>query len=96
MGTSGAAESFFVVAATDLQRSGIMTARIREQLERVTDLKTRCTLTISTVPVELPSEEPGETLEQQVQTVAACVTRMILTSMERKQLCAEKGAHDSN
>jgi len=96
MGTSGAAESFFVVAATDLQRSGIMTARIREQLERVTDLKTKCTLTISTVPVELPFAEPGETLEQQVQTMAACVTRMILTSMERKQLCAEKGAHASN
>src|SRR4029077_20380983 len=69
MGTSGAAETFFVVASTDLQRSGIMTTRIREQLERVSDLKTKCTLTIATVPVELPPSHPGETLEQQVQTV---------------------------
>jgi hypothetical protein len=39
MGTSGTTESVFVVASTDLQHSGIMTMRIREQLERVPDLK---------------------------------------------------------
>jgi signal transduction histidine kinase len=96
MGTSGAVETFFVVASTDLQRSGIMTTRIREQLERVTDLKAKCTMTITTVPVELPSGNLGETLEQQVQTVASCVTQMILTGRERKQLCAGKGTRRSN
>jgi hypothetical protein len=96
MGTSGTIETFFVVASTDLQRSGIMTTRIREQLERVSDLKTKCTLTITTVPVELPSDNPGGTLEQQVQTLAGHVTQMILTSMERKQLCAGKRTPDSN
>ena len=96
MGTSGTIETFFVVASTDLQRSGIMTTRIREQLERVSDLKTKCTLTIATVPVELPPDHPGETLEQQVQTVASHVTRMILTSMERKHLCVRKGTQAPN
>jgi signal transduction histidine kinase len=96
MGTSGAAETFFVVASTDLQRSGIMTTRIREQLERVSDLKAKCTLTITTVPVELASDSPGETLEQQVQTVATHVTQLILTSMEQKQLCGGKRTQDSN
>ena len=96
MGTSGAAETFFIVASTDLQRSGIMTARIREQLERVSDLKTKCTLTITTVAVELPPPGPDESLEQQVQTVADRVTQTILVSRERKQLCAGKGAQDSN
>jgi sigma-B regulation protein RsbU (phosphoserine phosphatase) len=96
MGTSGAAETFFVVASTDLQRSGIMTTRIREQLERVDSLKTKCTLTITTVPVELPAQNPGATPEQQVQSVADRVTRMIMTSMERKQLRARTGAQDSN
>ena len=96
MGTSGAAETFFIVASTDLQRSGIMTARIREQLERVSDLKTKCTLNITTVPVELPPPGPDESLEQQVQTVADRVTQTILVSRERKQLCAGKGAQDSN
>ena len=33
MGISGATETFFVVASTDMDRSGIMTTRIREQLE---------------------------------------------------------------
>jgi hypothetical protein len=96
MGTSGATETFFIVASTDLQNSGIMTARIREQLERAPDLKTKCTLTITTLPIELPPDPEGGTLEQQVQAVADCVTQMILTSRERKQLCAGKSAQASN
>jgi len=72
MGTSGAAETFFVVASTDMPRSGIMTARIREQLERVPDLKAKCSLTIMAAPIELPSNISGQTfssqsLEQQVE-----------------------------
>src|SRR3984893_6752142 len=85
MATSGSAETFFVVASTDLQRSGTMTTRIREQLERVTDLKSKCTLTVTTVPVEFPSGDADATLELQVQNVASCVTQMILTNRERKQ-----------
>jgi sigma-B regulation protein RsbU (phosphoserine phosphatase) len=90
MGTSGAAETFFVVASTDLERSGIMTTRIREQLERVPDFKTKCTLTIMASPVELPPDSREGSLEQQVQNVAAGVTQMILASMDRKHLCAAK------
>jgi len=90
MGTSGAAEIFFVVASTDLQRSGIMTTRIREQLELLPDLKNKCTVTITTLPLEPPSADPGKTLEQQVQTVADCVSQMILMSMERKQQSAAR------
>jgi sigma-B regulation protein RsbU (phosphoserine phosphatase) len=92
MGMAGATETFFVVASTDLQRSGIMTTRIREQLQLVSDLRNKCSLTISTVPVELPSGYAEAELEQQVQTVAGCVTQMILRGRERKQLCAAKGA----
>jgi len=92
MGSSGTAETFFVVASTDLQHSGVMTARIREQLERVPDLSAKCTVTISAAPVELPSENRGETLEQQIQTVANCVSEMVLRSMERKQFSVAKGS----
>ena len=84
MGISGAAESFFVVASTDLERSGIMTTRIREQLDRVGDLKTKATVTISTVPIELPSDIAGGALDQQVRTVAEHVSQMILKTMDRK------------
>jgi signal transduction histidine kinase len=96
MGTSGTVETFFVVASTDLQRSGIMTTRIREQLERVPALTTKSALTITTVPVELPSGKADATLEQQVQTLAGCLTQMILTNMERKQVCAGKVTRLSN
>ena len=92
MGTSGTTETVFVVASVDMERSGNMTTRIREQLERVTDLKTKCNLTITTVPVELPSGNLGKTLEEQVETVAASVTKMIVTSREEKKLYAGKGA----
>jgi len=95
MGTSGSTETFFIVASTDLQRSGIMTTRIREQLERVPDLKAKCTLTITTVPVTLPSAI-GSDAAQQVQSVADCVSQMILASRERQQLSAGKSLRDSN
>jgi signal transduction histidine kinase len=95
MGTSGTTETFFVVASTDLQSSGTMTTRIREQLERVGYLKSKCTLTMTTIPVEIPLPGPNESLEQRVQTVADSVTQLILTSRERKQSCAKKGAKKS-
>jgi hypothetical protein len=96
MGTSGTTETVFVVASVDMQRSGNMTTRIREQLERVTDLKTKCNLTITAIPVELPSGQMGETLEEQVQTVAASVTRIIVRSREEKKVYAGKGAQNNN
>jgi phosphoserine phosphatase RsbU/P len=96
MGTSGTTETFFAVASTDLQRSGIMTTRIREQIERVTDLKTKCTVTITTLPVELPAGNPEATLEQQVQTVAEHVTHMIMESVDSKQLSDGKRTRDPN
>ena len=91
MGTSGTTETVFVVASVDMQSCGSMTTRIREQLERVTDLKTKCTLTITTAAVKLPSGQIGETLEEQVETVAGCVTQMIVKSREQKN-CAQQRA----
>jgi hypothetical protein len=96
MGTSGAVETFYVVASTDLQRFGIMSTRIREQLERVPDLKTKCTLTITTTSIQLPAADREESLDQQIQSLAGCVTQMILTSMERKNLSTKKAAQVAN
>jgi signal transduction histidine kinase len=96
MGTSGTTETFFVVASTDMQRSGTMTTRIREQLDRLSELKAKCTLTITTLPVELPSDHPGGNLQEQVQGVADRVTQMIVASRERTQLSVGKSARVSN
>ncbi len=90
MGASGAAETFFVVASTDMERSGVMTARIREQLERIPELQSKSKLTISTLPVELPAENRRETQEQQVQVLADCVNDMIVRNMDRKPFPAAK------
>ena len=96
MGTAGSSETFFIVASTDLQRSGIMTTRIREQLERIDQLKEKCTVSIAALPVEPPANSADESLEHQVQGVADCVTQMVLRSMERKHLFAVKSAKQSN
>jgi hypothetical protein len=84
MGVSGAAETFFVVASTDMDRSGVMTRRIREQLEAIPELQSKCILTISTSPVDLPAEIGEKTLPQKVQALADCIRGMIVQNMERK------------
>lgn len=96
MGTSGTTETFFVVASVDIEGTATMTTRIREQLERMTELKAKCTLTITAVPVELPFDNLGNTLEKQVQTVAGCVTQLILANREHTQSRAGKGAQTTN
>ncbi len=98
MGTSGTSETFFIVASTDLQRSGIMTTRIREQLEQIEHLKDKCTVAISAFPIEAPASSADESVEQekQVQSLADCVTQMILRSMERKHLSDAKSGKQSH
>jgi signal transduction histidine kinase len=91
IGASGAAETFFVVASTDMERSGVMTRRIREQLEAIPELQSKCTLTVSTSPVELPAEIGEKTLPQQVQVLADCIRDMVVQNknMERKPFPAD-------
>jgi signal transduction histidine kinase len=96
MEASGPLETFFVVASTDMDRSQIMTTRIREQLERVVDLKTKGTLTITTMPVELGSVDLSQPLEKQVEAVAGAVTEMIMTTWEKKQWHAGSSGKHAN
>ena len=91
MGTAGGAETFFVVASTDLQRSGIMTTRIREQLEKLEELKDKGTVAISTLPVEFLPAAADESIDQQVQAVADRVSQMVLKGLERKHPAAKSG-----
>jgi hypothetical protein len=95
MGTAGPTETFFVVASTDLERAGIMNTRIREQLEKIPGLKEKGALTISAVPVDV-QPAPGQSLEQQIQAAADCISGMVMSRLESnrssrdgKQLAAE-------
>jgi sigma-B regulation protein RsbU (phosphoserine phosphatase) len=81
MGESGANESFFVLASVDMEHSGIMIARIRQQLDRLAILKAKSTLTITTVPLDLPNLHLIPSLDQQVEYVAAAVNEMILAKI---------------
>jgi hypothetical protein len=78
LGSPGQSETFFVVASTDPVHAEIMTTRIREQIERVTDLKTKGTLSITTAVVEIQAGAPEEPLASQVQRVADSVNAMIM------------------
>jgi signal transduction histidine kinase len=84
MGTTGPAEVFYVVASTDMQHVEIMTTRIREQLERVEELKTRGTVSVTAQPVELSAEISAAALPEQVRAVADRVTEMIVKGIEQQ------------
>jgi signal transduction histidine kinase len=90
MGAAGSTETFYIVASTDLQRSGIMTTRIREQLDRVPDLKSKCTVTISAAQIQLPAHDEKQSLDLHIQGLAGSVTQMIFADIERKHLSTEK------
>ena len=76
MTASGLEQTFYVVASTDLPRSEIMMARIREQMGKVAELQTGAELQVSACAIPLPDPASGESLEQQVQEVAARVIAM--------------------
>jgi signal transduction histidine kinase len=84
MGADGPVETFFVVASTDLERSAIMTARIRGQLERIPGVNAEGALTMTVVPIEIQSDDASGLLENQVQAVAARISSMIMQSMSGK------------
>ncbi|MGA7591160.1 MAG: hybrid sensor histidine kinase/response regulator [Candidatus Sulfotelmatobacter sp.] len=96
MGTSGAVETFFVVASTGLDRSGIMTTRIREQLERVSDQKSNYGFTIMAAAVQLPSDISSQSLEKQVLTVAEHYYRNDHDEPGKEQQRVEKHKRASN
>jgi signal transduction histidine kinase len=85
VGSATATETFFVVASTDMQRSGIMSTRIREQLERIADFSSKATLTITTTPIDVSPAVPGETLTAQIERVAGRITEMVLLAMRRDE-----------
>jgi hypothetical protein len=59
--------------------------RIREQLEKVADLKANGELALSAAAVTLPDPESNAPLEKQVQEVANRVTKMARFALGPKQ-----------
>jgi signal transduction histidine kinase len=91
MGASGPAQTFFVVASTDLDRAALMIKRVREHLEKSEELKVNGTLRISAAAVPLPGHETEPSMEEQIKFVADAVTEMILSGLGRKQTSPGNG-----
>jgi len=81
MGEPGAGEAFFVVASVDMERVGIMTSRICQQLERIATLKAKATLTVTAVPIDVSGLDPAWPVDEQVQYLAASATAMIMARL---------------
>ncbi|HEY6764374.1 MAG TPA: hybrid sensor histidine kinase/response regulator [Candidatus Sulfotelmatobacter sp.] len=95
MVSSGQAESFYVVASTDLQHAGVMTARIREQLDRIPALPTKARIAISVVPIELQGAADAS-VERQVKSLADQITGMILKDMQSGRTYGEMHARQNS
>ncbi len=95
MEASGAAETFFVVASTDMKRVDIMMERIREQVGALPKLKASGTLRVTAEAVPRPPAADPRTLEQQVWGVADCVTELIQQGLGSRQHFTEKESHQN-
>lgn len=81
VGNSGASETFFVAASTDLVGAEVMMKRIREQLATRAGFKGAGLLKVSASTVPLPSTENGKPLEDLVKAVADGVTEMAVLAL---------------
>jgi signal transduction histidine kinase len=90
MTASGADETFLVAASTDLKRAEIMMTRIREQLQKVADLRGTGELEVSALAVPLPDPGAKPSLQDQVQQVACTVGEMVRTVLGGKEDSTEQ------
>jgi signal transduction histidine kinase len=81
MASGSPAETFFVVASTDMERVNIMLTRIREQLSAVPQLNSSGTLQVTAKPLSLRAAAEVKSLDLQVQLVADEVTEMAMQEL---------------
>ncbi len=77
----GAQETLFVAASTDEEGAHIMMTRIREQLEKVSELRTADELEVCAFAVPLPDRSAGHSLEEQVRDLAEMMGEMVRTAL---------------
>jgi two-component sensor histidine kinase len=86
METSGADETFFVVASTDMEKVNIMMERIRDQVGGLPKLKSSGTLRVTAETIPGPPAADPRTLEQQVWGVADFVTELVQQGLRSKAM----------
>jgi len=68
-----------------MERVSIMMTRIREQIDKVADLKAACDLSLAAEPVKLSGAACTAPPEKQVQAVAERVTEMVHLARQAQQ-----------
>jgi hypothetical protein len=92
-GNSGHAETFFVVASTDLVKVSILMDRIRDQVGALLKRKASGSLNVTAEVIPRPSAADPTTLEQQVWAVADYVEKIVQQSLMSKPNLTEKENH---
>ncbi|MGB6387383.1 MAG: hybrid sensor histidine kinase/response regulator [Terriglobales bacterium] len=93
MESSGAVETFFIVASTDIERVSIMMDRIHDQIGALPKLKASGTLRVAAEKLPAASTADSRTLEEQVWGVADYITESIQQGLCGKQDFTEKEKH---
>ena len=81
MAANGPAETFFVVASTDMARVGVMTARITEQIGALSSLKGSGTVEATANSVPIVAKPELRSLDEQVEDIAETVSEMIMRAL---------------
>jgi signal transduction histidine kinase len=83
MAVAETVQSYFVVAATDMERAEIMMARIRGQMQKMPELCANSEFEVSASAVPLPEHSlEASPLEKQVADVAERVMQMVRAAVE--------------
>jgi hypothetical protein len=90
METSGAGETFYVVASTDMEKVHFLIDRIREQIGGLPKLKASGTLRVTAEMIPARPADDPRTLEQQVWGIADFVTRVIQQGLRSPQDSTKK------
>ena len=85
MTMTGPAQTFFIVASTDMAHVEIMLARMREQLSKLAELQAASDIAVSAVEIPLPDLE-AHPLERQVQQVEERVTAMARAALHETRV----------
>jgi len=96
MGSNGQAETFFVVAATDMERVNIMITRVLEQIGVLPHLKSTGTVRATAQPVAVEASAQYQALEQQVGAIAETVTKMITKELGANFTSKRETSKDAN
>jgi hypothetical protein len=84
LGKAGRSETFVIVVSADQRGAKILLKRVREQLEGCAELNANGVFKASTLPIEMPSREGNEPVEELARKVADGIAKTVITLLPRQ------------